>query len=207
MVVARGHGSANWAGLVRRVMNPPHPFEAFVREHQDLVYSTALRLLGDAAAAEDVAQEVFLRAFQQFEDLRDSPTTRGWLRTVATRLALTHLTRYRKRWQFFSEMSRPGDDPTDEPSHEPDFADPAANSAPGEAGDREAWVHKALMRLPDHQRVPLVLYHMEGLSYEEIARELGVSLAKVKTDLHRARLALRRQLHRQLGREGADLMP
>ena len=50
--------------------------------------------------------------------------------------------------------------------------------------------HAALRRLPDHQRLPLVLYHFEDLSYQEIAAKLGVSLTKVKTDIRRARAAL-----------------
>ncbi len=57
--------------------------------------------------------------------------------------------------------------------------------------DRHERLEQALRRLPDHQRVPLVLYHFEELSYEQIAETLGVSLGKVKTDIHRGREALR----------------
>ena len=59
-----------------------------------------------------------------------------------------------------------------------------------------AWVEEALAKLPDHQRVPLVLYHFEDLPYDEIAGRLGVSLAKVKTDILRARAALAKILSR-----------
>jgi len=55
---------------------------------------------------------------------------------------------------------------------------------------RRSVIDQALKRLPDHQRVPLVLYHFEELSYEEIAARLHASLAKVKTDIRRARMAL-----------------
>ena len=55
-------------------------------------------------------------------------------------------------------------------------------------------MEKALQKLPSAQRVPLVLYHLEGLAYEEIAAKLGVSLGKVKTDIHRGREALRQKL-------------
>ena len=57
-------------------------------------------------------------------------------------------------------------------------------------------VEEALGKLPEHQRVPLVLYHFEDLPYDEIARRLGVSLAKVKTDILRARAALAKILSR-----------
>ena len=67
--------------------------------YQDMVFSTAARLAGNDAQAEDIAQEVFLKAYENFEQLRTSPTAGGWLKTVATRLTLNHLTRYRRRWR------------------------------------------------------------------------------------------------------------
>src|SRR3954465_10763550 len=85
-------------------------FEAFAREYQDMVFATAVRLLANPAEAEDIAQTVFLRAFERFAAIETSPTAAGWLKTVATNLCLTHLSRYRARWQFFSELERPGDD-------------------------------------------------------------------------------------------------
>ena len=63
-----------------------------------------------------------------------------------------------------------------------------------EARDRHELVERALQKLPTAQRVPLVLYHLEGLRYEEIAEKLGVSLGKVKTDISRGREALRKKL-------------
>src|SRR5688500_15541328 len=79
-------------------------FEAFVREYQDMVFATAVRLLGREADAEDVAQTVFMRAYERFAELADNPAAPGWLKTVATNLSLNHLSRYRSRWRFFSEM-------------------------------------------------------------------------------------------------------
>jgi RNA polymerase sigma-70 factor (ECF subfamily) len=58
-------------------------------------------------------------------------------------------------------------------------------------------VEQALMKLPPSQRVPLVLYHMEGMRYEDIAARLNVSLGKVKTDIFRARETLRKRLRGQ----------
>jgi len=60
-----------------------------------------------------------------------------------------------------------------------------------EEADRREHLERALRRLPDHQRVPLVLFHFEEASYQEIAETLGVSVGKVKTDIHRGREALR----------------
>ena len=62
-------------------------------------------------------------------------------------------------------------------------------------------MERALQTLPAAQRVPLVLYHMEGLQYHEIATRIGVSIGKVKTDIFRGRESLRRKLRLKLGNE------
>jgi RNA polymerase sigma-70 factor (ECF subfamily) len=69
-------------------------------------------------------------------------------------------------------------------------------------GERRRLVEEALRQLPSAQRVPLVLFHLEGMKYEEIAAKLGVSLGKVKTDIFRARAVLRKKLEPRLRVEG-----
>lgn len=167
-------------------------FEAFVREYQDLVFATAVRLLGGSAEAEDVSQTVFLKAFERFGEIGRNPAVAGWLKTVTTNLCLNHLSRYRARWQFFSEIDAAAPDA-------PPFADRIAAPASAVDGEvdattRASRLERALQALPDHQRVPLVLFHFEDRSYQEIATMLGVSLGKVKTDMHRGREALRKVL-------------
>ena len=171
-------------------MTDPDRFEAFVLEYQDMVFATAVRLLGGATEAEDVAQTVFLRAFERFDAVATSPTAAGWLKAVTTNLCLNHLSRYRARWQFFSEIDRPEDDEGFAAS----LTDESSTQADLEAGERHAQLEQALQDLPDHQRVPLVLFHFEDMGYQEIASTLGVSLGKVKTDIHRGREALRKAL-------------
>jgi RNA polymerase sigma-70 factor (ECF subfamily) len=169
-------------------------FEAFVREFQDMVFGTAVRLLGNPTDAEDIAQTVFLRAFEHAGDVVDNPRAAGWLKTVTTNLSLNHLTRYRARWQFFSELDRE-DDAGDVRTFESTLVAQAAGAGPElSEADRAARLEEALRRLPDHQRVPMVLFHFEQKSYDEIAKILGISLAKLKTDLYRGRVALRRHL-------------
>ena len=166
-------------------------FATFVRIHQDMVFAVASRLLGRAEDAEDVAQTVFLRAFERFGQLGNSPTAGAWLRTVTRNECLNHLTRYRRRWRLFSELGRTGEGADPEPFE----AQLPAAEAPGlEAAERAAHLEAALGRLPDAQRVPLVLFHFEEMSYQDIADLLGVSLAKLKTDIHRGREALRKFL-------------
>ena len=181
-----------------RPMTEAQPFETFVANYQDMVFGTALRLLANPTEAEDVAQEVFLRAYQRFGELRESPTAGGWLKTVATNLCLNHLSRYRSRWTFFSDFfHREGE------AEEAEMDFPSPDNLEEELARADAYelVAEALGQLPPAQRVPLVLFHLEGLRYEEIAAKLRVSLAKVKTDIFRGREALRQKLEAKLAGE------
>jgi RNA polymerase sigma-70 factor, ECF subfamily len=179
-------------------MTDAQQFEAFMRNYQNMVFSTAMRLVANQAEAEDIAQEVFLKAYVRFGDLRESPTVGGWLKTVATNMSLNHLSRYRSRWSFFSELFSGGGE---EDERELEFAAPENVEEELAKADRRTLVEQALQKLPPAQRVPLVLFHMEGLGYEEIAAKLRVSVGKVKTDIFRGREALRKTLRSQLPEE------
>jgi RNA polymerase sigma-70 factor (ECF subfamily) len=175
---------------------PEAAFESFVREYQDMVYATAVRLLSSPAEAEDVAQTVFLRAFERFDDVGSSPAAAGWLKTVTTNLCLNHLSRYRSRWRLFSELQPSGEDAASHRDHVDVLmtrasAQGATNEETLDAASEQERLERALRRLPQHQRVPIVLFHFEGKSYLEIAALVGVTLAKVKTDIHRGREALK----------------
>jgi RNA polymerase sigma-70 factor (ECF subfamily) len=165
-----------------------------MRAHQNLVFSSAVRITGNAAQAEDIAQEVFIKAYEHFDNLRSSETAGGWLRTVARNLSLNYATRHRRRWRLFSEMA------TGEEDEGGDFQDGLPSpevTADGTLGaQRSVLIEEALRSLPEHQRLPLVLYHFEEMPYEEIAAQLKISLAKVKVDIHRGRAALAKALER-----------
>lgn len=161
-----------------------------MQAYQDMVYSTVVRLLGRAPEAEDIAQEVFMKAYENFAQLQSSPTQGGWLKTVATNLCLNHLSRYRKRWSFFSDLRRGNDGDSADDQPEFDVAVPDTLLDELEAGDRARIVEQALADLPDRQRIPLVLFHFEEMPYADIARRLDVSLSKVKIDILRGRAAL-----------------
>jgi RNA polymerase sigma-70 factor (ECF subfamily) len=162
----------------------------FMRAYQDMVFSTAARLTGNDAQAEDIAQDVFMRAYEHFANLRSGASAGGWLKTVATNLALNYLTRYRSRRRLFSELA--GDGEGEDAVQIPQIEAQSQDTLFAELGaeQRRELIDAALRRLPEQQRVPLVLYHFEDMSYQEIADELKVSLAKIKTDIRRARAAL-----------------
>jgi RNA polymerase sigma-70 factor (ECF subfamily) len=172
-------------------------FVPFMRAYQDMVYSTVVRLLGRDAQAEDVAQEVFLKAYENFAQLRGSQTQGGWLKTVARNLCLNHLSRYRKRWSLFSELRRHDDGDDDHAAGDLPVMDAAIPDTLFDelaANERAEIVERALADLPDRQRIPLVLFHFEEMPYADIARRLNVSLAKVKIDILRGRGALAKAL-------------
>src|SRR6202011_602163 len=153
-------------------------FETFVRNYQNMVFSVAARSVGNQIDAQDISQEVFIKAYERFDELKESGTVGGWLKTVATNLSINHLNRYRARWRFFSEQAEPIE---------------IAAEVDRESDRKEA-LELAIRKLPDPQRVPLVLFHFQEMSYEEIAAKLQVSLAKVKSDIHRGRETLKRLL-------------
>ncbi len=177
-----------WTG---GLMTDPAPFESFVLAYQDMVFSTASRLLGNDAEAEDVAQEAFLRAWNHWENLAGSPTAGGWLKTVTRNLCLNHLERYRARWKMFSDLAREDDEGE---ARELDFAAPDTLDQNLLTRDQRVLIETALQKLPKDQRVALVLYHFEDMDYADIAKHLRVSLGKVKTDIFRAREALQKKL-------------
>ncbi|MBK9240089.1 MAG: sigma-70 family RNA polymerase sigma factor [Acidobacteria bacterium] len=186
-------------------MTDARVFEAFLLEYQDMVYATAFRLLGNAMEAEDVAQTVFMKAFEQFDQVGTSPSAPGWLKTVTTNACLNHLSRYRNRWRFFSELtsaeahsvdsrtSGPQDSGAQDPGPWTLDPGPKDSGTPGLL-DSDSSLDLALRRLPAHQRVPIVLFHFDDLTYQQIAERLNISLGKVKTDIHRGREALRAAL-------------
>jgi RNA polymerase sigma-70 factor, ECF subfamily len=165
------------AGLgLDREMAEEEEFEMFIRSYQNMVFSVSARIVGNLTDAEDITQEVFIKAYARFNELRNSGTVGGWLKTVATNLSINHLNRYRKRWRFFSEQTEPAEIAV-EVDHE---------------CDRKEALELAIRKLSDAQRVPLVLFHFQEMSYEEIASKLQVSLAKVKSDIHRGRETLKK---------------
>jgi RNA polymerase sigma-70 factor (ECF subfamily) len=171
-------------------MSDVERFEAFLRAYQDMVYATAVRLIGRAPEAEDIAQTTFLRAWERFDALCDNPAAGGWLKTVATNLSLNHLSRHQSRWRLFSELTSPEQEGGGQPFEET-LADLRSVTDSVAAADAQASLERALRALPPHQRVPIVLFHFDDQSYEQIAARLRVSVGKIKTDIHRGRLALR----------------
>ena len=162
-------------------------FEELVASHQHRVFGVALRMLGGAAEAEEVAQEAFLRAHRSLGEFRGDAKLSTWLYTIVSRLCLNRLASGDRRAVRHSEevLLRVADE----------------GSGPevrAERGQLEGALHRAIAELPEERRVVIVLRDLEGLSYEEIALALGLELGTVRSRLHRARMDLKDKLERFL---------
>lgn len=153
-------------------------FELLVARHQKRVFRVALRMLGDAAEAEDAAQDTFVAAWRALGRYRGEGAFSTWLYRIAVNKCLDRLAARR--------VTEPLDDRVASAIGGPE------EIAQGHA--RFAALIRALAALSGEQRAALVLRELEGLSYEEVAAVLGVTVAAVKGRLHRARAELVSQM-------------
>jgi RNA polymerase sigma-70 factor (ECF subfamily) len=170
-------------------------FNAFVIRYQDRVFRILLRMLGDRAEAEDLAQEVFISIFKAIESFRGDSQLSTWVYRVASnhcRNRLKYLARRRQKlMDDFDEEHVAAAQGAFSPDREgtPDRL--------LEARQTESLLEEGLSRLDDEQRELVVLREVEHLSYEEIMAITGLPEGTVKSRLHRARSALREHLERR----------
>ena len=154
-------------------------FRKLVEEHGSMVFSVALRLVGDRGLAEEVAQDVFLELHSWLPRLESPDHVRHWLRRVGTHRSMDALRRRKVRPEGSSEEW--------EEIHE---REPGATPDCGAMG---VAMERMLMSLPEQQRTVLVLRYGEDLTPDEIARTTGDPVATVKSHLQRGLQLLRRK--------------
>ncbi len=160
-------------------------FEALVRRHLDPVRRFLFRWLGERETAEDLAQEVFLRAFRARARYRPTAKFTTWLFTIAVNLARTQA---RRRQRHPVRPARGGDVPPEQPTTRDGPATLLGRQ------ERAEQIRAAVAALPPGMRTPLVLSFYQGLRYREIADILGCTENAVKLRLLRARQALQERL-------------
>jgi len=163
-------------------------FDELMARHQDRVYHLCLWLLRDAEAATDATQDVFIRAFRGLKNFRGDCAFSTWLHRIAVNIVSDEANR-RQRAPLPLSALETDDSPAIEPVAPGD--DPGSAAARRE---RRRVVREALAALPDHHRLVLVLFDIQGYAYEDIAQILELPLGTVKSRLNRARAALREKL-------------
>lgn len=166
-------------------------FDALVRAHEKRAYNLAYRLSGSHEEAGDIVVDAFLRVYQAIQNFRGDANFSTWLFRIVTNVYLDR----RKRQQNRKTVSLDEYIELEENNVSRQIEDPSPG--PEElalANQRKEVLEKAISSLPEYQRAMIVLYHVEGLSYEEIAEVLSLPIGTVKSRLNRARLALRDKL-------------
>ena len=155
-------------------------FGELVTRYQTSVFNVCYRILHERGEAEDLAQEVFIRAYDRIHTFDIEREFGPWIRRVAANLCLNHL-----------ESQKPTTELDDERD-----ADPAQRpESVVELKERSEQIRDALSSLPAHYRVVVELRHYQEMSYDEIAAELNIPLSDVKSHLFRARKLLAEKLH------------
>jgi len=160
-------------------------FDEIVSAYQELAYSVAYRILGNADAAMDATQEAFIRAFQGLSRYRGG-SFKGWILRITTNCSYDQL-RYKQR-----RPSTPIDDLVEDDEHSNILL--AGEEEPEAYTERQELgmaIQRALGVLPSDQRAVLVMSDIHGLSYNEISEAMQISVGTVKSRLSRARSKLR----------------
>jgi RNA polymerase sigma-70 factor, ECF subfamily len=156
-------------------------FDELVRRHQAAMITLARVLTGGRGDADDLAQEVFVRAWRNLRGFRGDSTFRTWLHRVAINVIRTSQTRQGRLARLFVARGRDDERP-----------DPASGDEPVDAAlARRQMIDRALATLPEELRVAVTLRDMQGLEYKEIAAALEVPIGTVESRIFRARQKLK----------------
>jgi len=159
------------------------PFEELFKLHNGRVYAVCLRMTGNRAEAEDLCQEVFIQVFRKLDTFRGESAFTTWLHRLTVNHVLMH---FRKKRSRKEELTEDGELPEQGTK---------ARSVPTRFPILD-WLalDEAIVKLAPGYRAVFVLHDVEGLQHSEIANILGCSVGTCKSQLHKARLKLRRLL-------------
>lgn len=168
-----------------------------MRRYNQRLYRLAYGLVGDAAEAEDILQDSYVRAYYKFATFAGNSSLGTWLARIVRNESIDHLRLRRMRQAAFSlEAELPWRDDGDDSALE-QVPEPSTNSDPEFSQSREETrvaLEQAIATLPYPYRAVFMLREVEGLSVDETADYLGIPVATVKSRDHRARLLLRVEL-------------
>ena len=162
-------------------------FDEIYRQYGGRVLTMVYRMTLDEETARDLTQDIFVKVYDTLDRFDGRSQVYTWIYRIAVNHVLNHL-RYAKRLRWLSLL----DEATGEPTREvhASSADPSGTETEAERSERAAIVWRCVEALAPKYRIPLVLYHYEGLSYQEIADAMNLSLSAVEAHIHRARKQL-----------------
>ncbi len=181
--------------VARTVGGEAAAFDELVRRYQRRAVATAYRLVGDAHAAADVAQDAFVRAYRGLSSLQDPRRFGPWLMRIVSNLSLN----YRRSRKATSSVSLEAAAEVAEGFRRASDATRLTSAAPSERADVEdlsAAIERALQQLPEKQRTALVLFSVEGMPQKEVAQIMDCSVELVKWNVFQARKAMKEMLAR-----------
>ena len=155
-------------------------FSELVRRHQHIIYNVAFRFMRDAALAEDMAQEAFLKAYRLLKGFRGDCSFSTWMYRVTCSVCLTELNRRKRRAEV--ELTP---------------ATPAAVD-PVEVSDVPEYIRYCVTKLPDHYATIITLYYLQGISYSDIADVLEIPMGTLKAWMFRARKQLKSIVEKEI---------
>lgn len=182
--------TADGEAIERILSGDREAFRDLVERYQDRLFNVLVRILGSHHDAEDLLQEVFMKAYRALGNYQGESQLYTWLYRIAVNAALSHRRKGRTRGPVLSL-----DQPLSSDGPIPDPADPGRTvTEEVEAAEVVEEVRRGIEALEDDHRAILVLKDIEGLAYEEIAEVMQCPRGTVKSRIHRARMALRAQL-------------
>ncbi len=175
-------------------------FAEIIKAYQQALLNFVYRFTGDRARAEDYAQEIFLKAYQELINYHEEGKFTSWLYRLATNFCLNELKKYKRRCEVSLDENRE-DETLSLADTIIDCSQPAADQVI-ENQELIQTVQYAILSLPEKQRIALILSQYDKLSYHEIAAILKTSVSSVESLIFRAKQALKKKLiDYQSGRE------
>jgi RNA polymerase sigma-70 factor, ECF subfamily len=169
-------------------------FQELVTGYGDRVFSLVLRMVGDRAEAEDIAQEVFVTVWKSIDTFRSEARLSTWLLRIAANHAKNRIKYLARRHTDGRGLDEAPEAALADVGKAPAQSQVTSPEAAFEAAERGNAIERAIAALDEDQRLVVVLRDIEELSYEEIGEITGLPEGTVKSRLHRARLALKSAL-------------
>jgi RNA polymerase sigma-70 factor (ECF subfamily) len=182
--------------IARAQQGDEEAFAALFEAHKRRVYSLCLRMTGNTAEAEDLAQEAFLQLFRKISTFRGESAFSTWLHRLAVNVVLMHL-----RKKGLQQISL---DETDNSQDEPVKRDYGSDDRRLTGSVDRIGLQNAIADLPPGYRTVFVLHDVEGYEHNEIAEIMKCSVGNSKSQLHKARMKLRERLRLDRGLKSAD---